>query len=145
LGRGLAREAVGLAIAHAFGGPGLRRIEADIDPRNLASCALVERLGFQREGLLRERWHVGESCATPRCTGCLRATGDRGTVVRQRASPEANRPSGENGIDAARRWRGAVPVKPGARNMCARRMRRTLRRPGDAHSGPAFATHEKQR
>lgn len=64
-GCGYAREAVQLALAHAFDGLGLRRVEADIDPRNTASCALVERLGFQREGLLRERWQVaGELCDT---------------------------------------------------------------------------------
>lgn len=64
-GRGLAGEAVGRALAHAFGPLALHRMEADIDPRNTASCRLVERLGFQREGLLRERWHVaGEICDT---------------------------------------------------------------------------------
>lgn len=64
-GQGYAREALGLALAHAFDGLGLRRIEADIDPRNAASCRLVERLGFEREGLLRERWYVaGELCDT---------------------------------------------------------------------------------
>lgn len=47
----------------AFGALELRRIEADIDPRNAASCRLVERLGFIREGLLRARWNVaGEIC-----------------------------------------------------------------------------------
>lgn len=62
-GRGLAREAVELVLRHAFEALALRRIEADIDPRNAASCRLVERLGFVREGLLRERWHVaGETC-----------------------------------------------------------------------------------
>jgi ribosomal-protein-alanine N-acetyltransferase len=64
-GQGYGREALGLALAHAFDGLGLRRVEADIDPRNAASCRLVERLGFEREGLLRERWHVaGELCDT---------------------------------------------------------------------------------
>jgi len=58
-GHGYAREAVRLALDHAFGALGLRRIEADIDPRNTGSCRLVERLGFVREGLLRERWQVG--------------------------------------------------------------------------------------
>lgn len=57
-GRGHAQEALRLALAYAFQALALRRIEADIDPRNLASCRLVERLGFVREGLLRERWCV---------------------------------------------------------------------------------------
>ncbi|WP_395143543.1 GNAT family N-acetyltransferase [Armatimonas sp.] len=57
-GQGLAQEAVGLAIDHAFATLGLRRLEADIDPRNLASQKLLERLGFVREGYLRERWCV---------------------------------------------------------------------------------------
>ena len=62
-GQGYARAALSLVIGHAFGGLGLHRLEADIDPRNDASCRLVERLGFRREGLLRERWHVaGELC-----------------------------------------------------------------------------------
>lgn len=57
-GRGLAREALQLALAHAFDTLGLRRVEADIDPRNSASCGLAERMGFMREGVLRERWLV---------------------------------------------------------------------------------------
>ena len=62
-GRGLASEALQLVLGYVFNDLGLRRIEADIDPRNLPSCRLVERFGFVREGLLRERWHVnGEIC-----------------------------------------------------------------------------------
>jgi RimJ/RimL family protein N-acetyltransferase len=62
-GRGLAQEAVRLALAFAFDVLDLERIEADIDPRNAPSCRLVERLGFVREGYLRERWRVnGEIC-----------------------------------------------------------------------------------
>lgn len=57
-GRGLAQEMLGLALTHAFDAIGLNRVEADIDPGNIASCRLVERLGFTREGLLRERWRV---------------------------------------------------------------------------------------
>jgi ribosomal-protein-alanine N-acetyltransferase len=57
-GRGYATGALRLAIAFAFGTLGLKRLEADIDPRNTASCKLVERVGFVREGFLRERWHV---------------------------------------------------------------------------------------
>jgi ribosomal-protein-alanine N-acetyltransferase len=62
-GRGLAAEALRAVLEHAFGTLGLRRIEADVDPRNAASCRLLDGLGFVREGLLRERWLVaGETC-----------------------------------------------------------------------------------
>lgn len=62
-GQGHALEALQLALSHAFDVLGLERIEADIDPRNSASIRLVERLGFRREGLLRQRWRVdGEVC-----------------------------------------------------------------------------------
>ena len=57
-GRGLAGEAVKLAISFAFDELGLDRIEADIDPCNEPSWRLVERLGFRREHLLRPRWYV---------------------------------------------------------------------------------------
>lgn len=58
-GRGLGRRMVGLALDHAFGALGLHKIEADVDPRNTASCRLLEALGFRREGLLRQRWRTG--------------------------------------------------------------------------------------
>ena len=58
-GRGLASEALRLALAHAFDAMRLHRVEADVDPRNRASVRLLERAGFRHEGLLRERWLVG--------------------------------------------------------------------------------------
>lgn len=58
-GRGLGRRMVGLALDHAFGAMALHKIEADVDPRNTASCRMLEALGFQREGLLRQRWRTG--------------------------------------------------------------------------------------
>lgn len=57
-GRGFAKEALTALLDHAFGTLGLHRLEADIDPRNASSIRLVERLGFQREGHLRERYFV---------------------------------------------------------------------------------------
>jgi len=57
-GRGYATEMLHALIAFAFDSVGLERLEADIDPRNEASCRLVERVGFVREGLLRQRWRV---------------------------------------------------------------------------------------
>lgn len=55
-GQGFMREAVQAASAHAFGALALRRIEAEVNPDNVASCALLARLGFTLEGRLRQRW-----------------------------------------------------------------------------------------
>ena len=57
-GRGLMHEALSALLAYGFQSLALNRIEADIDPRNLASARLLGRLGFRLEGHLRERWIV---------------------------------------------------------------------------------------
>ncbi len=57
-GKGYMQEALQALLAHAFEVLELRRLEADVDPRNQASIRTLERHGFQREGFLRERWHV---------------------------------------------------------------------------------------
>ncbi|SFK95917.1 GNAT family N-acetyltransferase [Falsiroseomonas stagni] len=58
--RGLATEAVTALIDHCFGTLGLHRLQALIQPGNAASRALVERLGFRREGVLRDNLRVGD-------------------------------------------------------------------------------------
>ncbi len=70
-GKGHAKHALCLALDHAFGALALRRVEADIDPRNTASCKLVERLGFRHEGLLRERWLVDSALQDSAIYGLL--------------------------------------------------------------------------
>lgn len=57
-GQGLMGEALQTLLTYAFEELELRRLEADVDPRNVASIRTLERLGFKREGYLRERWHV---------------------------------------------------------------------------------------
>lgn len=59
-GSGYMLEATCALLRFAFDELALHRVEADVDPRNDASIRLLERLGFQREGYLRERWLVGE-------------------------------------------------------------------------------------
>jgi ribosomal-protein-alanine N-acetyltransferase len=49
-GRGLMSETVGLVVTHAFRELGLHRVEANIQPGNEPSRALVKRLGFRQEG-----------------------------------------------------------------------------------------------
>lgn len=68
-GRGYMREALTALLERAFGDWNLHRIEADVDPRNAAS---LERLGFQREGYLRERWLVGGESQDSVILGLLR-------------------------------------------------------------------------
>jgi ribosomal-protein-alanine N-acetyltransferase len=55
---GYMSEAVQVALAFAFDHLDIRRVEADVDPRNRASVRLLERLGFKKECYLRERWLV---------------------------------------------------------------------------------------
>ena len=57
-GRRYAQEALTVLFDHAFGTLELRRIEADVDPRNQPSLRTLEALGFRREGYLRQRWQV---------------------------------------------------------------------------------------
>jgi ribosomal-protein-alanine N-acetyltransferase len=53
-GRGYMTAGVRLVLPHAFGTLKLRRIEASCLPHNARSVALLEKIGFQREGYARE-------------------------------------------------------------------------------------------
>lgn len=57
-GHGYINEALQALLKYCFEDLDLRRLEADVDPRNIPSIKTLERLGFQKEGFLRERWHV---------------------------------------------------------------------------------------
>lgn len=68
-GKGLMREGMMLVLRHAFRKLKLHRVEANIQPRNKASIALVKRCGFVREGFSRRlvkvsgRWQDHERWA----------------------------------------------------------------------------------
>lgn len=73
--RGLMKEALGSVIAHAFDGMQLHRLEADIDPENIASIRLLEGFGFQHEGLFRDRWRVNGRWSDSVMMGLVRDPG----------------------------------------------------------------------
>ena len=87
-GRGFAREAVQCLIAHAFDALGLRRLDARVDPRNLASNGLLQRLGFTLEGRLRQRSLFKGELVDVNLYGLLRAEWcpDRGGAQKTRIS-----------------------------------------------------------
>lgn len=70
-GQGLAREAVSAMLDWAFRTLSLHRVEADIDPRNDGSRRILERLGFASEGVLRERYFIGEQVSDTEIFGLL--------------------------------------------------------------------------
>lgn len=53
-GRGIMKEALQAVIQYGFSGMQLHSMEANVDPANQASVALLESLGFIREAYLRE-------------------------------------------------------------------------------------------
>lgn len=70
--QGYMREALSALIDYGFARLDLNRLEADVDPRNAASAGILERLGFVREGFLRERWIVGTVVSDTALYGLLR-------------------------------------------------------------------------
>jgi [ribosomal protein S5]-alanine N-acetyltransferase len=53
-GQGFMPEALKLIIEFGFSKMRINKIEAKVEPKNKASIRLLEKLGFQKEGLLRQ-------------------------------------------------------------------------------------------
>ena len=71
-GSGIMSEALKAILDYAFLELNLNRLEADIDPDNASSAGLLKKMGFQLEGLLKERWIVGDIVADTELYGLLR-------------------------------------------------------------------------
>jgi ribosomal-protein-alanine N-acetyltransferase len=72
-GQGYMHEALRALLTYAFEPLDLNRLEADIDPRNVSSARSLERLGFRKEGHLRERWIVNGEVSDTGFYGLLRS------------------------------------------------------------------------
>lgn len=70
--QGFMFEALTALIHAAFTTFGLRRLEAMVEARNLASNALAARCGFVLEGVLRERWVAAGETPDTHVFGLLR-------------------------------------------------------------------------
>jgi [ribosomal protein S5]-alanine N-acetyltransferase len=72
-GLGYMNEALTALINYSFGVLNLNRLEADVDPRNKASANTLLKLGFLKEGFLRERWIVNGEVSDTDLYGLLRS------------------------------------------------------------------------
>lgn len=71
-GNGLMHEALSALLHWGFTTLDLNRVEADVDPRNAPSVRSLQRLGFLKEGRLRERWIVEGEVSDSDLYGLLR-------------------------------------------------------------------------
>ncbi len=81
-GQGYATEAAGELLRWAFDQLDLRRVQAEVDTRNVASARVLERLGFVREGTLREDCVVDGDVSDSFVYGLLRREWHARLVVR---------------------------------------------------------------
>jgi RimJ/RimL family protein N-acetyltransferase len=72
-GHGYMQEAVTAVLTHCFTTLDIHRVEAEIEPENIRSAPLAQRLGFQREGLLRDRLFVANQPRTQQMYALLRS------------------------------------------------------------------------
>jgi RimJ/RimL family protein N-acetyltransferase len=71
-GHGYATEAARALLQWAFETLDLNRVQAETDTRNLASARVLEKIGFQREGTLREDCVVNGEVSDSWVFGLLR-------------------------------------------------------------------------
>lgn len=72
-GKALMSESLRSLVNYGFTNLNLNRIEADIDPRNERSERVLQRLGFVKEGHLRQRWIVSGEVSDSALYGLLRS------------------------------------------------------------------------
>lgn len=80
--RGVALAAMRALIDHLFAHEGVRRIFAEIDADNAPSIALAERLGFIREGVLRQHEITHKGLCDMAIYGMLRSDWHQGGALR---------------------------------------------------------------
>jgi [ribosomal protein S5]-alanine N-acetyltransferase len=85
-GKGYATEAVRAMLQWAYVTLDLNRVEAELDTRNAASARVLEKLGFEREGLRREDCIVSGEVSDSWIYGLLKRDWKAGPVAGSVAS-----------------------------------------------------------
>lgn len=91
-GGGVATGAVALAADHGFATVGLHRIEATVQPDNLASLRVLGKLGFREEGLLLGYLEVAGRWCDHRLLAITREETGDGLVTRLHRDGRAHHP-----------------------------------------------------
>lgn len=71
IGKGIVTEAVKMVVRFAFDQVGLHRVEAYVSTQNNASIRVLEKSGFQREGLLRKLLYINGQWVDHYMYACL--------------------------------------------------------------------------
>jgi len=71
IGKGIVTEAVKMVVRFAFEQVGLHRVEAYVSTQNSASIRVLEKSGFQREGLLRKLLYINGQWVDHYMYACL--------------------------------------------------------------------------
>ena len=85
-GKGVITAAVAALADDGFARWQLRRVEILADVENRASCAVAERLGFQREGVLRQSYRVDDERYSDDAVYSLLASDPAKQALAERAS-----------------------------------------------------------
>ena len=130
--RGYMTEGLELVLRDAFTRLGLHRLEANIQPANAASIALVARCGFVKEGLSERYLKVGGRWRDHDAGRFAASSGGRG-AARARSASAAR----ADGVRAARRaeperrggrWSAAASTLSGPAAAVAGHQQRPIRR-----------------
>ncbi len=70
--QGVATRAVSATVASLFGGTRCVRVQATVEPHNAASRRVLEKCGFEREGLMRRGVKIGEALVDAELYAALR-------------------------------------------------------------------------
>lgn len=92
-GRGIAPAAAAMAADHCFREIGLHRLEAGIQPENMASRRVVEKLGFRNEGTRLQVVHINGGWRDHIYYAITSAELADGMVARLRDARAVTRPS----------------------------------------------------